>query len=248
MERSSIPGYQEKLRIYELFDFIFGTEVKYATQMGEVLFVLTLLCAILFWKRLGKRDGIFAVMCTCMFPISYLMAALLALHASHFFTYRHVMHSMGLFWLGMAIILSRINLQEWIACVSFTVWMGASAYRISYNEEYDTIPYLEETKEFIAENMEPGDVIVYDTDWRFGQLFGCYMPDQTFYTMEEVPDLAELAGKRVWYFQCFGHLLDESDKYTVTYENMGHYGFQYMDGNTDFDILKVEITEETGND
>lgn len=96
--------------------------------------------------------------------------------------------------------------------------------------------------------MEPGDVIVYDTDWRFGQLFGCYMPDQTFYTMEEVPDLAELAGKRVWYFQCFGHLLDESDKYTVTYENMGHYGFQYMDGNTDFDILKVEITEETGND
>ena len=74
------------------------------------------------------------------------------------------------------------------------------------------------------------------------------MPDQTFYTMEEVPDLAELAGKRVWYFQCFGHLLDESDKYTVTYENMGHYGFQYMDGNTDFDILKVEITEETGND
>ena len=26
------------------------------------------------------------------------------------------------------------------------------------------------------------------------------------------------------------------------------YGFQYMDGNTDFDILKVNITEETGND
>lgn len=55
-------------------------------------------------------------------------------------------------------------------------------------------------------------------------------------------------GERVWYFQCFGHLLEESDKYTVTYENMGHYGFQYMDGNTDFDILKVNITEETGND
>lgn len=68
------------------------------------------------------------------------------------------------------------------------------------------------------------------------------------YTMEEVPDLEELVGKRVWYFQCFGHLLEESDKYTVTYENMGHYGFQYMDGNTDFDILKVNITEETGND
>lgn len=43
-------------------------------------------------------------------------------------------------------------------------------------------------------------------------------------------------------------VLEESDKYTVTYENMGHYGFQYMDGNTDFDILKVNITEETGND
>ena len=65
---------------------------------------------------------------------------------------------------------------------------------------------------------------------------------------EQPVDLEELVGKRVWYFQCFGHLLEESDKYTVTYENMGHYGFQYMDGNTDFDILKVNITEETGND
>ena len=65
----------------------------------------------------------------------------------------------------------------------------------------------------------------------------------------ELPvDLEELVGKRVWYFQCFGHLLEEADKYTVTYENMGHYGFQYMEGNTDFDILKVNITEETGND
>ena len=95
------------------------------------------------------------------------MPALLALHAAHFFTYRHVMHSMGLFWLGMAIILSRINLQEWIACLSFTVWMGVSAYGISYHEEYGTISYLEETKAFIAENMEPGDVVVYDTDSRF---------------------------------------------------------------------------------
>lgn len=242
------PTNQYKFGIYEFFDFIFGTRVKYATKMGELLFVLTLVCAILFWKRLGRRNGVFAVLCTCIFPVSYLMAALLALHASHFFTYRHVMHSMGLFWLGMAIILSRINLQEWIACLSFTVWMGVSSYGISYHEEYSTIPHLEETKAFIAENMEPGDVVVYDTDSRFGQLFGCYMPDQIFYTMEEVPDLEELVGKRVWYFQCFGHLLEESDKYTVTYENMGHYGFQYMDGNTDFDILKVNITEETGND
>ena len=218
------PTNRSKFGIYEFFDFIFGTGVKYATKMGELLFVLTLVCAILFWKRLGRRNGVFAVLCTCIFPVSYLMAALLALHASHFFTYRHVMHSMGLFWLGMAIILSRINLQEWIACLSFTVWMGVSAYGISYHEEYGTISYLEETKAFIAENMEPGDVVVYDTDSRFGQLFGCYMPDQIFYTMEEVPDLEELVGKRVWYFQCFGHLLEESDKYTVTYENMGHYG------------------------
>ena len=78
--------------------------------------------------------------------------------------------------------------------LSFTVWMGVSAYGISYHEEYGTISYLEETKAFIAENMEPGDVVVYDTDSRFGQLFGCYMPDQIFYTMEEVPDLEELVG------------------------------------------------------
>ena len=91
------PTNQYKFGIYEFFDFIFGTRVKYATKMGELLFVLTLVCAILFWKRLGRRNGVFAVLCTCIFPVSYLMAALLALHASHFFTYRHVMHSMGLF-------------------------------------------------------------------------------------------------------------------------------------------------------
>ena len=72
-------------------------------------------------------------------------------------------------------------------------------------------------------------------------------------------DKAEVEYGRVYYVNgkrvfCKGGwiqpdiLLEESDKYTVTYENMGHYGFQYMDGNTDFDILKVNITEETGND
>ena len=71
---------------------------------------------------------------------------------------------------------------------------------------------------------------------------------QIFYTMEEVPDLEDWWGKESGISSGFGHLLEESDKYTVTYENMGHYGFQYMDGNTDFDILKVNITEETGND
>ena len=75
---------------------------------------------------------------------------------------------------------------------------------------------------------------------------GPTIPDEVA-KYEQPVDLEELVGKRVWYFQCFGHLLEESDKYTVTYENMGHYGFQYMDGNTDFDILKVNITEETGN-
>lgn len=240
---------QSKFRLYDLFDFIFGTSVKYAVLMGGAVFVLTLLCAVLFRKRLGSRDAVFATMNVCIFPVSYMMAAILALHSAHFFAYRHMMHSMGLFWLGMAIILSKVSIQEWVASVSFAVWMGAAAYGSSYQEEYHTIPYLEETKEFIAENMEPGDVVVYDTDSRFGLLFGCYMPEQIFYTMEDVPDLGELVGKRVWYFQCFGHLLEEEPgKYSVSYENMGHYGFQYMEGNTDFDILKVEITEETGND
>ena len=78
------PTNRSKFGIYEFFDFIFGTGVKYATKMGELLFVLTLVCAILFWKRLGRRNGVFAVLCTCIFPVSYLMAALLALHASHF--------------------------------------------------------------------------------------------------------------------------------------------------------------------
>ena len=167
------------------------------------VFVLTLVCAILFWKRLGE-ETVFCGSVYLYFP-SKLFDGGAAWHYTRptFFTYRHVMHSMGLFWLGMAIILSRINLQEWIACLSFTVCMGVSAYGISYHEEYGTISYLEETKAFIAENMEPGDVVVYDTDSRFGQLFGCYMPDQIFYTMEEVPDLEELVGKKSLVFPVF---------------------------------------------
>ena len=83
---------------------------------------------------------------------------------------------------------------------------------------------LEETKAFIAENMEPGDVVVYDTDWRFGQLFRCYMRTRSFIPWKSAGP-GRIGWKKSLVFPMFRTSAGESDKYTVTYENMGHYGF-----------------------
>lgn len=233
----------EKVDFEDMFWFVFHTNVENSHYMGIGIVLLAFVCLLLFRARFRPGERRFLLLCLGIFPASYLTAGILASAANHFFIPRHVMHGVGLMWLGLAIIFSKVNWKTCAAYLLYIVIMAVSSYGISYKTEYLTIPYLEETKEFIADNMEPGDVVIYNSDDRFGLLYGCYMPEQIFYYFTEVPDLQELAGKRVWFFLCRDLFFTEEtrEQYGITYENMGHYGFQIMGDSTDFDILRLEI-------
>lgn len=233
----------KKVDVEEFFWFAFHTRVENSHFMGAGLFLLALLCLILLKRRFAPGDKGFLLLCLGCFPVSYLVAGIFASAADHFFIPRHVMHGMGLMWLGLAVVFSEVNRKAWAAYLLYTVIMAGSAYGISYHTEYKTIPYLEQTKEFIAEMMEPEDVVIYNTDGRFELVYKSYMPEQRFCYIWDTPDLQELAGKRVWFFRCNDVFFSEEtvEEYGITYENMGHYGFQIMGDSTDFDILRLEI-------
>ena len=236
----------KKLSLQGLMEYLFKTEMTYWLPICIVLLVVTLVGGLLFMKNVeGRRaEKGFALMCMLSIFAIYLLALFVSSFASHFFTARHIMHATGMMWLGIAIILPRINWQTYLAGLAVLVSMCHANYLEEYELAYRDTPYLEDTKVFIETQMEPGDIVIYTAPRMYATLYGCYMPEQTFIHLNRLEDIQELAGKRVWFFlteyqKYFSQ--EQRDTYGITEENMGHYGFQIMDNCTDFDILRLEI-------
>lgn len=237
--------FDSKLNLYEFFQFVFQTSIPKSMEIGVSIFVLTAIMFFLLRKRFQERERGFVVTCLLSFILSYVLSAIMASFSAHFIIPRHTMHALALLWLGIAIVLPRINTAICVFGMSYLVAMCGAAYSYQHNVEYLTIPYLEETEAFIAENMMPGDVVIYNVDGMFATLYGCYMPQQEFMNFFQLSDedIQALAGKRVWFFLCRPDFFTEEQEsqFHITYENMGHYGFQIISDCTDFDLLRIEV-------
>lgn len=240
-----------KVDLYELFQAIFETTDEWSMEIGVGIFALTIVMFVLLGKRFQEGERGFVWLCLFSFIASYVLSALLASASSHFIVPRHTMHAMALLWLGIAVVLPRINKAAFLSGLLYLIAMCGDNYDLQYNWEYATIPYLEETKEFIAENMETGDIVISNVDGRFATVYGCYMPEQEFLTLWQMTDddIQALTGKRVWFFLCNSDFFTEAqqEKYHIVYENRGHYGFQIIDNCTDFDLLWIEIQGTSDN-
>lgn len=228
------------------FDFLFRTRLEHSVLLGTGLFFLSAAVLIFFGKKFERRTWWFAAMCLGMMPCSYAVAGAVAALGSHFFLPRHVMHGLGLLWLAMAILLSRVNLPAYAGSLLFAIAMSVSSYQVEYELAYGTTPYLEETLAFIEERIKPGDVVIYNAAERFHMLYRCYMPEQEFYCLEEIDDfsriLEEHEGAGLWFFKCREDWFspETAEQFGITQENMGHYGFQIMGSEADFDILLLD--------
>jgi len=225
--------------------FMFNTYTPWTIEMCKVIFVLAIFLFFVLNSRFAQKERVYIILCLTIFPLSHVVATLIASGSSHFILPRHTMHAMALSWLGLAIIVPRINGKMSAFVAIFMVGLCLSNYVHNYEIEYDTIPYMDETKTFVEENMEPGDIVIFNIDKDFCLLYSCHMPEQEFIHLESLSDadIAALAGKRVWYFLRDDNFFSEEQQkhHNITYENMGHYGFQIINDCTDFDILKVEI-------
>lgn len=234
----------KRISLTELTEYLFSTEIPYSVAMGVLLVVVAVAGTVFFVKMEKKSQKAFTLTAILGIFVIYVTALVLSSFASHFFTARHIMHVTALMWLGIAIALPRINWKVYVSGLMVLVALCLSDYKAEYEKAYRDTPYLEATKEFIAENMEPGDIVIYSSPRMYGTLYSCYMPEQTFLPLKNVGDIQELAGKRVWYFstswtQYFS--AEDVEQYGITAENMGHYGFQIMESFTDFDLLKLTI-------
>ena len=237
----STPGVS-KTDLHALFQYFFGTNQEYSISLGKIIFVMALLGAVLLHSKMKKAERWFILVCLVSLPITCVVMGYVSSVSYHFFIPRHIMHGAGLMWLAIAIVLSRINVISYICGLVFVGAMGISAYGISYNTEYNTTPYMEETKEFIAEQMQEGDIVLYNAESSFEIVYKYYLREQELCAVNKA-DLSELVGKRVWLFDAAGKRIGKkrSEGYHVTYEEMGHYGFRLSGNNTDFDVYKVEI-------
>ena len=237
-----------KLRTFDiggLLDYLFATDMRFWLAIGAIPVIAALLGGIFFIKNKDRRgEKGFALTCVSSIYLIYALALLVTSFASHFFTPRHIMHVTGMMWLGIAIILPRISRWVYLSGLAVLVSMCYSNYRGEYELAYRDTPYLEDTKVFIDQQMQPGDIVIFTTDGMYRTLYSCYMPEQTFIQLGRVGDIDELAGKRVWFFSTDWrkYFTDEQvETYHIHAENMGHYGFQIMDNCTDFDLLRLEI-------
>lgn len=230
-----------------LFEYLFEIDMQFALLIGVLPVIVALVGGIFFMKNredYRSEKGFALTSVVSVFAI-YLLALFVSSFADHFFSPRHIMHSTAVMWLGIAIILPRINWQTYTAGLAVLVSVCYVNYLAEYELAYRDTPYLASTKEFIAQEMEPGDVVIH-TVGMYATLYSCYMPEQEIISWRDLEeeDFEALKGKRVWFFRSdYNKYFSQeiTDKYGITEENMGHYGFQIIQNFTDFDILRVEI-------
>ncbi len=236
----------KKLSLDGLMSYLFQTPLRFWLPVVGILLAVTLLGGVFFMKNREdhRSEKGFALMSMVAIFGIYLLALAVSSFASHFFSARHIMHATGMMWLGIAIILPRINWQVYLAGLAVLVGMCHANYTQEYESAYRDTPYLEATKQFIETQMEPGDLVIFTAPDKFATVFSCYMPQQRFVRLEDVGDIDALAGERVWFFRTeYHYYFSEEDvaTYGIVEENMGHYGFQIIDNCTDFDLLRLEI-------
>lgn len=237
----------KKITVKGLLYYLFQTDMRFCLTIGVTLVLVAFVGGALFLKNKERRsEKGFALMCVAGIFVIYMTALVLSSFASHFFIPRHIMHATGMMWLGIAIVLPRINWQVYLSGLAVLTSVCYANYLEEYESAYRDTPYLEDTKVFIETQMEPGDVVIYSSPEMYGRLYLCYMPEQEFMWLPKLEDadIQALAGKRVWYFSTNWKEYftdDQVEKFGISAQNVGHYGFQIMDNCTDFDLLRLEI-------
>lgn len=236
----------EKVHFSDALKYVFGT--RNCVYVLGALMVITLVTGALMLKKYNFLDLSFVLLLILSFFVVYFVGSALASLASHFFTVRHIMHGMGMLWLGIAIAVSRINVKAYISAVLFTIVVCTAAYMEEFHYSYDTTPYLDETINFIESEMKSGDIVIHNAEYKYTKYFKCYMPEQKIYYYKDISDLKELEGRRVWFLLCRQEWFpdDVLDGYDVGREYLGHYGFQTIYNCTEFELLKLKVSPGQG--
>uniref|UniRef100_UPI0040567B40 glycosyltransferase family 39 protein n=1 Tax=Acetatifactor sp. TaxID=1872090 RepID=UPI0040567B40 len=227
-----------KINFYELFEWMYSTNIKSSVLMGVVLVVVSIVMLIWKAKNHTRKNRMFLILCATNLLISYVIIALIASSNTHFFDNRYIYATLGLFWLFVIIMFSQKGKLVFCLLTVNLMISVLSAYTIQNSVEVETGIYVDNSYS-VLEQVKEEDIILYNFS-TFHILYGAHLLEQEFVAQEEMD--WEAWDKDYIYLISWGGSM-------IPTEIMEQYNLQYSDcgtlnlelGYTDARLYKIYI-------
>ena len=221
------------LGLRDFWGDFFESGLIYGSCIAFLVFCSALLFLIVFGRRFSKMERSFLwMLLICIFFCCSVSQVLGKLNG-HLYVSRYMIYCIFFIWLIMAIVFSRCNILSYVFFFAWTVIICISSYKKVYSITYDSTPLMPKTMQFVSDNIEPGELIVYDgyPDWYI--IWKYYFPDNDLVAYKDF-DPADMAGKDYWMINMQGTSFsaEEVDEYDISierYPNMGFKGIEVFE-------------------
>ncbi len=228
-------------RITQMLPWAFHTDYVGAVAACEILLVLSLILLLVKGQSLiqGTRNILYCSVIVAV--LNYFVIVFFCSFSWQPFYERYAFASFLYIWFMMIVVLTTVvHRSTWsgAALLGFILMLDVSVFGLTQRENYFNEDEILQTMDFVEENMQPGDVVLYDyqaIDW----VYICYMRQQSFTEIHDA-DWNELTGKRVWFAQMGGNFIPQeaTDTFHITQEKVGDYALK---GAVRFSLYKVEV-------
>lgn len=232
---------ETKAELWNICKQLFGGRVEYGTMMIIGLSLLAIIILWMFRERFETKEKSFILMCFINLPVTYYLSIAIAITSNHFYNSRYMVHTLGLFWVGIVITLSRVSKKVYLFLAAWLSIICLYSYKAVYIDEYQDQEKIVATMDFFEKNIEENDVIIFEVP-TFDMIFKYYIPNAEYFYYENSDiNYKEMQGKTVWFFSCWQRMLDDAvmEKNHIRSEYMGRYGL--FGGAGVLDIYKLEI-------
>lgn len=181
-----IPGYIE---------FWFGSDIPYSAWMLGILSILGIVQCVMDILA-GKEHGKEAL---CMLGIPVFTTAIgiiVSVLITPFFIARYIIPCIGLWALFAAVSFGKCNRRFQIALAIFMILMYIGAYKTNYQTEYESAK-TDELLEFMNENLEDNDCIVYNYEI-YGFIYEIYFDSEQLVYLENMDFSQDYDN--IWFF------------------------------------------------
>lgn len=177
----------------------------YIVSAGKILDFVVILLAIYLVIYVLKCNhtsfNIWAVLCVCSTPFVILFGSAVSILIRPFFAERYMSPSLGLFWLGLAVLVHQyrgpVRKLVSAAAVFMLLIILPINYRARYEREYD--PGVQKMMDSIGTEIGSDDILCSDIEHLTWTILDYYFPDHTVVTPEDY-SLLDDKTRRVWYF------------------------------------------------
>ena len=226
------------LSIKELCAWSFDTNIKWSAYIPAAAYVLAIVLLVLLWKKTEKKRRDFLLLTLAIYPVTWLICWAISQNMNHFWHNRYMMDALLFAWIFMVLIYSMRGTAIWM---SLCLWLGIlclSSYSVTYAKEMETVPYINDARQKLAEVPEGADVIYnYET---YDTLYKYYLPESHFLWYEDV-DFSELDGDYVYMISWGGGAFsqEKTEQYNITVEYLSF--FRLEEGVGDVALCKVHF-------